>query len=161
MEIAKLKRRWSERTIFMPNYFMTAVVLSVLAVVVLGLLVWGVKNPLIWWLLCVIGTGTGAGLLVWGILIYNQPEQLPFGSPAMIIGAGSGFLAGSVVLLVAAIIGSCSRKKHGCVLLPLPFHGVPQSGMTSYSTPRLFDCRWPSMPPFPARSSCGTGCSTC
>lgn len=95
----------------MTNYFMIAVVLGVLAIVVLGLLVWGVKNPLIWWLLCVIGTGTGASLLVWGILIYNQPEQLPFGSPAMIIGAGSGFLAGSVILLVAAIIGSCSRKK--------------------------------------------------
>ncbi|MHB0960076.1 MAG: hypothetical protein ACYC0X_19925 [Pirellulaceae bacterium] len=95
----------------MPIDSMVVVVLSVLALVLLGLLIWGAKNPAIWWLLCVIGTGTGAGLLVWGILIYNQPEQLPFGSPAMIIGAGAGFLASSVVLLVAAIIGSCARKK--------------------------------------------------
>ena len=86
-------------------------VIGVVAIVVLGLLIWGTRNPLIWWILCVMGTGTGAGLLVWGLLIYGQEEQLPFGTPAGIIGAGAGFLAGSVVLFVAAIFGSCCRRR--------------------------------------------------
>jgi hypothetical protein len=86
-------------------------VLGVSAVVLLGLLVWGAKNPLIWWLLCVIGTGTGAGLLVWGLLMFHEEDQLALGSPAGIVGAGAGLLAGSVVLFVAAIIGSCSRRR--------------------------------------------------
>ncbi len=90
---------------------MVLAVIGVAAIVLLGLLIWGAKNPLIWWLLCVIGTGMGTGLLVWGLLILHQDEQLPFGSPAMTVGAGAGFLAGSLVLLVAAIIGSCSRRR--------------------------------------------------
>lgn len=81
------------------------------AVVVLGLLIWGTRNPLIWWILCVMGTGTGAGLLVWGLLIYGQEEELLIGTPAAMIGAGAGFLAGSIVLFVAAIIGCCRRRK--------------------------------------------------
>jgi hypothetical protein len=87
------------------------VVAGVFAIVMLGLLIWGAKNPLIWWILCVIGTGAGAGLLVWGLLMYHREEQLPFGSPAGIIGAGAGFLAGSVVLFVAALVGCCCRRK--------------------------------------------------
>ena len=86
-------------------------VVGLAAIVLLGLLIWGAKNPLIWWLLCVIGTGMGTGFLVWGLLMFHQEEQLPFGSPAMMVGAGAGFLAGSLVLLVAAIIGSCTRRR--------------------------------------------------
>jgi hypothetical protein len=86
-------------------------IVGVVAIVVLGLLIWGAKNPLIWWILCVIGTGAGAGLLVWGCLMLHQEDEIPFGSPAAIIGAGAGFLAGSAVLVVAAIIGSCSRRR--------------------------------------------------
>jgi len=87
------------------------VLVGVFAIVLLGLLIWGAKNPLVWWILCVIGTGTGAGLLVWGLLIYHHENELPFGSPAGIIGAGAGFLAGSVVLFVAALIRSCCRRQ--------------------------------------------------
>ena len=50
-----------------------------------------------------IGTGAGVGLLVWGLLIYHHENEIPFGSPAGIIGTGAGFLAGSVVLFVAAL----------------------------------------------------------
>jgi len=87
------------------------VVVGALAVVLLGLLIWGAKNPLIWWLLCVIGTGTGAGLLVWGLLMFHQEDRLAVGSPAGIVGAGAGLLAGSVVLFVAALVGSCCRRR--------------------------------------------------
>lgn len=86
-------------------------VVGVVAVVVLGLLISGTKNPLIWWILCVMGTGTGAGLLVWGLIIYGQEDELLIGTPAGIIGAGAGFLAGSIVLFVAAIFGSCCRRR--------------------------------------------------
>lgn len=85
-------------------------VVGAVAIVVLGLLIWGTKNPWIWWILCVMGTGTGVGLLVWGLLINGQEEELVIGTPAGLIGAGAGFLAGSVVLFVAAIFGSCCRR---------------------------------------------------
>lgn len=86
------------------------VVLGAVAIVLLGLLMWGTRNPLVWWVLCVLATGMGTCLLVWGILLYNQQEVLPFASPALVIGAGAGCLAASIPLLVAAIVGSCSRR---------------------------------------------------
>jgi hypothetical protein len=87
------------------------IVVGVLALVLLGLLIWGAKNPLVWWLLCVIGTGLGTGMLVWGLLMRHHSEGPGAVSPAAIVGAGAGLLAGSVVLFVAAIIGSCSRRR--------------------------------------------------
>jgi hypothetical protein len=86
-------------------------IFCVVAIVVLGLLIWGTKNPWIWWILCVMATGTGAGLLVWGLLIYGQEEEALICTPAGIIGAGAGCLAGSIVLFVAAIFGSCCRRR--------------------------------------------------
>ena len=87
------------------------IVIGVLALVLLGLLIWGAKNPLIWWLLCVIGTGLGTGTLVWGLLMRHQSEGPGAVSPAAIVGAGAGLLAGSLMLFVAAIIGSCARRR--------------------------------------------------
>lgn len=88
------------------------VIFGAVAIVLLGLLIWGTRNPLVWWVLCVLATGTGTCLLVWGILLYSHQEELPFASPALVIGAGAGSLAASIVLLVAAIVGSCSRRRH-------------------------------------------------
>ncbi len=88
------------------------IVIGVLALILLGLLIWGAKNPLIWWLLCVIGTGLGTGMLVWGLLMRHHGDETVVASPAAIVGAGAGLMAGSLVLFVAAIIGSCARRRN-------------------------------------------------
>jgi len=86
-------------------------VVAVLAVVLIGLLIWGARNPLVWRLLAVLGMGTGAGFLVWGILLAAMNEAPPLISPAGIIALGAGALVGSIVLLVVSYCGGCRTRK--------------------------------------------------
>jgi hypothetical protein len=82
---------------------------GVVAVVLLGLLIWGAKNPLVWRILSVFGMGTGAGFLVWGIMLASVRQEPPIGSAAGIIAVGSGGLVGAIALLVISFCGSCRR----------------------------------------------------
>ncbi len=80
-------------------------VVGVPFVVLIALLIWGVWNHLVWRLLAVLGMGTGAGLLVWGILLAALKDRPPLGlpvSPAAIIAVGAGVLVSSVALLVVS-----------------------------------------------------------
>jgi len=86
-------------------------VIAVVAVVLIGLLVWGAWKPLVWRVLSVLGMGTGAGFLVWGILMAAMQEEPRFGSPAGIIAIGAGALVGSIALLVISFCGSCRGRK--------------------------------------------------
>lgn len=86
-------------------------VVAVVAIVLIGLLVWGAWKPLVWRILSVLGMGTGAGFLVWGILIAAMQEDPPFGSPAGIIAIGAGALVGSIALLVISFCGSYRGRK--------------------------------------------------
>ena len=86
-------------------------VIGVIAVILLGLLIWGAWCRLIWRLLSVLGMGTGVGFLVWGILMAAMRQEPPFGSPPEIIAGGAGVLAGSIVLLVISFCGGCSPRK--------------------------------------------------
>jgi hypothetical protein len=87
------------------------VLVAVVAGVVIGLLVWGARNPLVWRLLSVLGMGAGAGFLVWGILLASLREEAPFATPAAIIAMGAGVLIGSIALLVVSYCGSCRSRK--------------------------------------------------
>lgn len=87
------------------------VVVAAAASVLLGLLIWGAWQPLVWRLLSVLGMGTGAGLLVWGILMAAMREEPRFVSPAGIIALGAGVLVGSIALLVISFCGGCRRRK--------------------------------------------------
>ncbi len=74
-------------------------------VLLIALLIWGAWNPIVWRILAVRGMGTGAGLLVWGILLAAMKERPPLGppgSPAGIIAVGAGVLVGSIALLVVS-----------------------------------------------------------
>ena len=82
---------------------------GVIAVVLLGLLIWGAKNPLVWRILSVLGMGTGAGFLVWGIMLASMKQEPPIGSAAGIIAVGAGVLVGAIALLVISFCGSCRR----------------------------------------------------
>ena len=82
-----------------------------IAIILLGLLIWGARNPLVWRLLSVLGMGTGGGLLVWGILMATMKQEAPFGSPPGIIAIGAGVLIGSIALLVISFCGSCTGSK--------------------------------------------------
>jgi hypothetical protein len=82
-----------------------------IAIALIGLLIWGAWKPLIWRLLSVLGIGAGGGILVWGIMLASLHEQPPFASPAGIIGIGAGMLIGSVALLVISFCGSCRGRK--------------------------------------------------
>jgi hypothetical protein len=93
------------------NAFPLVAIVAIVAVVLIGLLIWGARNPLVWRILSVIGMGTGAGFLVWGILMAAMQEELRFGSPAGIIAIGAGALVGSVALLVISFCGSCRGRK--------------------------------------------------
>ena len=86
-------------------------VVAVVAIVLIGLLVWGAWKPLVWRILSVLGMGTGAGFLVWGILIAAMQEEPRFGSPAGIIAVGAGALVGSIALLVISFCGSHRGRK--------------------------------------------------
>ena len=91
--------------------FLGASPIFVLPLFLIGLLIWGAWNPLVWRILSVLGMGTGAGVLVWGILVASMREEPPFATPAGIIGIGAGVLVGSVALLVISLCGSCGGRK--------------------------------------------------
>jgi hypothetical protein len=82
----------------------------VIALALIGLLIWGVWKPLIWRLLSVLGIGAGGGFLVWGIMLAALKEEPPFASPAGIIGIGAGVLIASVALLVISFCSSCRGR---------------------------------------------------
>ena len=86
------------------------VVVAIVPIVLIGLLIWGAWKPLVWRILSVIGMGTGAGFLVWGILMAAMQEEPRFGSPAGIIAIGAGALVGSIALLVISFCGSCRGR---------------------------------------------------
>jgi hypothetical protein len=92
-------------------YVPSIVVVAIVAIVLIGLLIWGARNPLVWRILSVIGMGTGAGFLVWGILMAAMNEQPPLASPAGIIAIGAGALVGSIALLVISFCGNCRGRK--------------------------------------------------
>jgi predicted lysophospholipase L1 biosynthesis ABC-type transport system permease subunit len=86
-------------------------IVAVVAIVLIGLLIWGARNPLVWRVLSVIGMGTGAGFLVWGILMAAMQQEPRFGSSAGIIAIGAGSFVGSITLLVISFCGSCRGRK--------------------------------------------------
>jgi hypothetical protein len=86
-------------------------IVAAVAIVLVGLLIWGARNPLVWRILSVIGMGTGAGFLVWGILLAAMNEEPPLASPAGVIAIGAGALVGSIALLVVSFCGSCRGRK--------------------------------------------------
>ena len=91
--------------------FLGASPMAIIAIVLIGLLIWGAWHPLVWRILSVLGMGAGAGLLVWGILLASMREEPPFATPAGIIGIGAGVLVGSIALLVISLCGSCGGRK--------------------------------------------------
>jgi hypothetical protein len=86
-------------------------VVAIVSIVLIGLLIWGAINPLVWRILSVLGMGTGAGFLVWGIMMASLNEETRFASPAGIIAIGAGVLVGSIALLVISFCGSCRGRK--------------------------------------------------
>jgi hypothetical protein len=91
--------------------FIGASPMAIVAIVLIGLLIWGARTPWVWRILSVLGMGTGAGVLVWGILLATMKEEPPFATPAGIIGIGAGALVGSIALLVISLCGSCGGRK--------------------------------------------------
>ena len=90
-----------------------AIIATASIVVLIGLLVWGAWNPLVWRILSVLGMGAGAGLLVWGILLASMKQPPPAGlpGPAAIIALGAGVLASAITLLVISFCGRCAGRK--------------------------------------------------
>ena len=55
--------------------------------------------------------GTGAGFLVWGIMLASTKQEPPFGSAAGVIAIGAGALVSAIALLVISCCGSCTARK--------------------------------------------------
>jgi hypothetical protein len=78
------------------------IVACVGAAILVTLLVWGVKNPVVWRLLSVVAVGSGVGFLVWGITSAAMREEPSIGSPTALIGTGAGVMGGVIMLLVVS-----------------------------------------------------------
>lgn len=102
----------TERTRQMPREMQLELIVAIVAtIVLLALLIWGARNPLVWRIMSVLGMGTGAGFLVWGILLATTKDVPAFISPAGIIGIGAGVLVASIALLVISFCGSYRGRK--------------------------------------------------
>ena len=80
------------------------------AVVLIGLLIWGVKRPVVWRLLSVFGMAVGSGLLVRGIMEAAMNQQPAHASPPVVIGVGAGVLVGAITLLVISFLSGGTRE---------------------------------------------------
>ena len=75
------------------------------ALILLGLLIWGARNRLVWRVLAVLGMGAGVAFLVWGILLASLGEEAPLIAPAAMVAIGAGALTSSITLLVISFLG--------------------------------------------------------
>jgi hypothetical protein len=89
----------------LPSCDYWVILAGVAAVIVLGLLVWGVRNPVVWRLLSVLAVGSGVSLLVWGITSAAMGEELAIVTPTGLIGAGAGVTVGGIMLFVISLCG--------------------------------------------------------
>ncbi len=94
-----------EQELSVPSWLGCAVIAGVGALILLGLLIWGVKNPLVWRLVSVLAVGSGVGFLVGGIMSAAMGEQPAFASPTGLIGAGAGVTVGGIMLFVISLCG--------------------------------------------------------
>ena len=85
--------------------FVLAIPVAILA---LGLLLWGLKNPLAWTVLAVIAIAVGVGLLATGItnaaILGTQRTDPQVDSAAQTIGFGAGATVGGIALLVVSLV---------------------------------------------------------
>ena len=79
-----------------------------LALVVLILLLWGIKEPLVWIVVAFLAIGLGVGCLGFGVskaLLLSEPRTSQAVEQAsMFIGGGAGGTVGGAVLLVVALL---------------------------------------------------------
>lgn len=89
----------------MPNCHLIAACAGVVLLILL--LLWGVKNPVVWRLLSVFAVAGGVGFLVWGITSAAMGEKPSLGSPTGLIGTGAGVMVGGIMLLVISFCRKC------------------------------------------------------
>jgi hypothetical protein len=82
-----------------------AILAGVGTLILLGLLIWGVRNPIVWRLLSVVAVGSGVTFLVWGITSAAMGEEPSIGSPTGLIGAWAGVMVGGIMLFVISLCG--------------------------------------------------------
>ncbi len=91
------------------------VILSVpVGLLLLALLFWGLKNPLVWTILAVIAIAVGVGFLATGItnatLLGERPTNPQVDSAAQSIGFGAGAAVGGIALLVVSLLRRSKAK---------------------------------------------------
>ncbi len=96
-----------EACVYAPDWQLIGICAA--AVLLLVLLLWGMKNPLIWRLLSVFAVSGGVGVLVWGITSAAMGEEPLIASPTALIGTGAGVLVAGIMLLVISFFGKPSR----------------------------------------------------
>lgn len=81
--------------------------------VVLGLLLWGIKQPLAWVVIAFLAIGGGVGCLAYGIsqaVMLEEPRlSQDVTEASACIGGGAGGTVGGIVLLVVALV-RCRRR---------------------------------------------------
>jgi len=90
-----------------PTCASCVILAGVAALIVLGLLIWGAKNPVVWRPLSVVAVGAGVSFLVWGIMSAAMCEPPAIGSATSLIGAGSGMTVGGIMLFVISL---CTKR---------------------------------------------------
>lgn len=89
--------------------------LGLSAIVVLGLLLWGMKNPLAWVVFSVLAIGIGVGCMAYGmttlIALGERRTTHAVEEAAVFIGGGTGGTVAGVVLLVVALLRRRKRPE--------------------------------------------------
>ena len=90
------------------NHIAILLVTVIPVLVILGLLLWGIKNPLAWLVVAVLAIAIGAGCAIYGLtlLLANRNASYGVTEGAVHLGAGCGAVVGGVVLLVLGLIRS-------------------------------------------------------
>jgi hypothetical protein len=97
----------ADELVFVPDWLSIAGCVGVL--IVLAMLIWGLKNPVVWRLLSVLAVAGGVWILVWGITAAAMRDP-SIASPTMLIGGGAGMMAGGVMLLVVSFFSGPPRS---------------------------------------------------
>jgi hypothetical protein len=86
-------------------------------ILLLGLLLWGLKNPLVWTIVSALAIAGGVGGLVWGImqvvlLQHDERTSRHISDASLAMGIGSGAIVGGIVLLIVSLVRQKRRAQN-------------------------------------------------
>ena len=97
------------------------------ALIILGLLLWGIKNPQAWLVVAVLAIAIGTGCAIYGLtlLLANRNASYGVTEGAVHLGGGCGAVVGGVVLLLLGLIRSRKSPTEKAAISAIPAGQAP------------------------------------